>query len=39
MHYLLWFFGGLGAWLLFGFIWCRLFDKEDEDEYQECPYE
>ena len=38
MHYLLWFFGGLGAWLLFGFIWNKFVDK-DEDEYQECPYE
>jgi hypothetical protein len=39
MTYLLWIVGGLLAWGIVGFIWCRWFTDDDDDEYQECPYE
>lgn len=40
MHYFLWVIGGLVAWCLFGYVYCVLFvDDEEDEEYQECPYE
>ncbi|ESM48735.1 hypothetical protein L400_01021 [Enterobacter hormaechei] len=39
MTYLLWVVGGLVAWGIIGFIWCHWFADDDDDEYQECPYD
>lgn len=41
MIYILYTLGALFGWLLFGYFYCILFvdDEEDENEYQECPYD
>lgn len=40
MHYVLWSLLAIVVWLLFGYYWCVWFvDDEEEEEYQDCPYD
>lgn len=41
MTYLLWGLGVLAVWIAFGYCWCRWVagPDEEDDEYQECPYD
>jgi hypothetical protein len=39
MEYVLWGVAALVGWLLFGYVWCVWFVDDEEDEYQECPYD
>lgn len=39
MEYVLWGVVALVGWLLLGYFWCVWFVDDEEDEYQECPYD
>ena len=39
MQYVLWGVAALVVWLLAGYFWCLGFVDDEEDDYQECPYD
>ncbi|MCE0812953.1 hypothetical protein [Buttiauxella sp. S04-F03] len=39
MEYVLWGVVALVGWLLLGYFWCVWFVDDEDDEYQECPYD